>query len=296
MTKLLLIAALILPFVTQSSTILRSSVSQHSNGDDWQRMVLREEEFSVFVPIQPNALVQPDEYSFSGGGEKVLGYRAYSGYASGFIFVVESYRAARPQKLIKDVNRLFRNLGRVPLEPSNDKNFVGFGASKYTLGRNNFTGNVYVFAGRQHVYVVIVAAKTAGHPSFNRFLSSFTLGENAVAGSVMPKAEDDSATAGPAPESVVPTEETTMKAIVVWKPEPNYTEVARLNQRTGTVVLKGTFTSSGQVVITDLIKPLKDGLTEQAIAVAKNIKFFPAEKDGQLVSVSLQLEYNFNLY
>jgi TonB family protein len=210
--------------------------------------------------------------------------------------VVETYKAARPQKLLKDVNRLFRNLGRVQLEPSAETNFVGLGASKYSLGRNNFTGNVYVFTGREHVYVVIAAAKTSGHPSFNRFLSSFTLGENGLTGTVTPNVEDESVVADPAPGNVIPGKETSTKAIVVWKPEPNYTEAARLNQRTGTVVLRGTFTSSGRVIITDVIKPLRDGLTERAIAAAKNIKFFPAEKDGKPVSVSLQLEYNFNLY
>ena len=84
--------------------------------------------------------------------------------------------------------------------------------------------------------------------------------------------------------------------IVVWKPEPAYTESARTDQRTGTVVLKGIFTPAGQVIITAVVKGVKDGLTERAIEAAKNIKFFPAEKEGKPVSVSLQLEYNFNLY
>jgi hypothetical protein len=37
-------------------------------------------------------------------------------------------------------------------------------------------------------------------------------------------------------------------------------------------------------------------LTERAIAAARQIQFLPAVKDGQLVSVAMQLEYNFNLY
>jgi TonB family protein len=295
MTKLLLIAVLIFPFVTHPPPILRPSV-QNSTVGDWQRMALRDEEFSVLVPTQPSALVQPEGYWFSDGGEKVLSHRAYSGYADGFVFVIESYRASRPQKLLKDVNRLFRNFGRVQMEPSGEANFIGFNATKYTIGRNNFTGNVYVLAGREHVYVVTVAAKTTSHPSFNRFLSSFALGQNAVTGTVAPKVQDDSVVPTPAAGGLVPSKETSPKAIVVWKPEPTYTEAARLNQRTGTVVLKGTFTSTGDVIITDVIKSLRDGLTEKAIAAAKNIEFFPAEKDGQLVSVSLQLEYNFNLY
>jgi len=38
------------------------------------------------------------------------------------------------------------------------------------------------------------------------------------------------------------------------------------------------------------------GLTERAIAAARQIKFTPATKDGRPVSMYIQLEYNFNLY
>ncbi len=296
MTKLLLIAISILLFFPQPSAILRSSPAQNSTGDNWRRMILPDEEFSVLVPTQPSVLIKPDGRWFSYGGDKVLSYRAYSGYADGFIFVIESYRATRPQELLKDVNRLFRNFGSVQMEPSGEANFLGFTAMKYTIGRTSVTRNVYVFASRKHVYVVTSAAKTPGHPSFNRFLSSFALSQNGIAGTVTPKVQDDSVVAALAPGTILTSKETSPKAIVVWKPEPTYTEAARSNQRIGTVVLRGTFTSTGDVIITEVIKPLRDGLTEKAITAAKNIKFFPAEKNGQLVSVSLQLEYNFNLY
>jgi TonB-like protein len=295
MTKLLF-TVLTLLFLMQPSSIVRSVLPQNSAGDDWRRLVLLDEEFSVLVPTQPSALMQPEGFSFSDGAEKVLGHRAYSGYADGFIFVIESYRAARPHKLLKDINRLFPNLADVHSESASETNFAALGATKYTLGGNNFTGYEYVFAGREHVYAIIVAAKTPDHPSFKRFLSSFTLGQSMPPGTVTPTLEDDSVVAGPPSGTLVAHKDTTIKAIVVWKPEPNYTQAARFNQRTGAVVLKGTFTSSGHVIITDVIKPLRDGLTEKAIAAAKNIKFFPAEKDGQLVSVSLLLEYHYNLY
>jgi len=38
------------------------------------------------------------------------------------------------------------------------------------------------------------------------------------------------------------------------------------------------------------------GLTTEAVKAARLIKFHPAIKDGQPVSMSIQLEYNFNLY
>jgi protein TonB len=86
------------------------------------------------------------------------------------------------------------------------------------------------------------------------------------------------------------------KARILEKPEPQYTEAARKNQITGTVVIKAIFSSSGQVTNIIAVSKLPDGLTEKAIAAARQIRFVPATKDGRPVSMYMQLEYNFNLY
>jgi len=90
--------------------------------------------------------------------------------------------------------------------------------------------------------------------------------------------------------------EVTSKARLISKPEPQYTEDARKNQITGTVVLKVVFSSGGQVTNIRTVSGLPYGLTERAIAAARQIKFVPATKDGRQVSMWMQLEYNFNLY
>ncbi|MEN3329965.1 MAG: hypothetical protein V7638_4772 [Acidobacteriota bacterium] len=88
----------------------------------------------------------------------------------------------------------------------------------------------------------------------------------------------------------------TTKARLISKPEPQYTEDARKNQITGTVVLKVVFASNGSVQNIRTVSGLPYGLTERAIAAARQIKFTPATKDGHQVSMWMQLEYNFNLY
>jgi len=88
----------------------------------------------------------------------------------------------------------------------------------------------------------------------------------------------------------------TTKARLLAKPEPQYTEDARKNQVTGTVVLKVVFASNGSVTNIRTVSGLPYGLTERAIAAARQIKFVPATKDGHQVSMWMQLEYNFNLY
>jgi TonB family protein len=86
------------------------------------------------------------------------------------------------------------------------------------------------------------------------------------------------------------------RARLLFKPEPQYTEEARRNQITGTVMLRVVFSSAGEVVQIRAVRTLPFGLTERAIAAARQIRFVPATKGGRPVSVAMQLEYNFNLY
>ncbi len=90
--------------------------------------------------------------------------------------------------------------------------------------------------------------------------------------------------------------EVEQRARLLLKPEPQYTEEARKNQITGTVMLRVVFASTGDVVQIRAVRTLPFGLTERAIAAARQIRFVPAMKGGHPVSVFMQLEYNFNLY
>jgi protein TonB len=90
--------------------------------------------------------------------------------------------------------------------------------------------------------------------------------------------------------------EVEQKARVLSKPEPQYTEEARKTGISGTIMLRVVFSSAGEVVQIRAIRTLPFGLTERAIAAARQIKFVPAMKGGRPVSVHMQLEYNFNLY
>jgi TonB family protein len=260
-------------------------------GLDWKRMSPRDEEFSIFTPVQPSVLFYEAGSIFTQGGERVLEHRAYSGYAEGFVFVLESYKAARPGRLIGEMNRMFG--GQHPLE---EVKVDGFTGKKYQMIRSNLPGYVYDFVTNKHVYILTMAARDANNPVMAQFLSSFKLGDNSIAGDIVAKREDSSATSPVDEGEVFTPREVTRKATVVWKPEPEYTESARRNQRTGTVVLKVIFTASGHVVLSEVTLGLRDGLTEKAIEAAKNIRFLPAEKDGRAVSVRMQIEYNFNLY
>ncbi len=90
--------------------------------------------------------------------------------------------------------------------------------------------------------------------------------------------------------------EVTTKATLISKPEPVYTQRARNDQVTGTVVLRCVFASDGTVKHILIVEALPSGLTEQSVAAAKMIQFTPATLNGIPVSMWMQLEYNYSLY
>ncbi|MBP7416808.1 MAG: energy transducer TonB, partial [Pyrinomonadaceae bacterium] len=83
---------------------------------------------------------------------------------------------------------------------------------------------------------------------------------------------------------------------ILSKPRPGYTDSARQNNITGTVILRVTFLASGQVGSISPVKGLGNGLTEQAIAAARRISFEPAKTNGVPQSVTKQIEYTFSIY
>ncbi len=88
----------------------------------------------------------------------------------------------------------------------------------------------------------------------------------------------------------------TVPISITSKPRPNYTDAARTNQVQGTVTLRVTFLPSGQIGSISPVNGLPFGLTEQAIAAARNIRFEPAKKNGVPYAVTKQVQYNFTLY
>jgi len=98
------------------------------------------------------------------------------------------------------------------------------------------------------------------------------------------------------PNRIYTRDEVTQRAIVISKPEALYTEAARRNQITGTAVLRVVFSLSGEVTNIRALHTLPMGLTENAIAAARRIRFRPATRNGRPVSVYVQLEYNFSIY
>jgi TonB family protein len=83
---------------------------------------------------------------------------------------------------------------------------------------------------------------------------------------------------------------------ILSKPRPSYTEEARQNNIQGDVVLRLTFLASGRIGSISPVSGLPYGLTEQAIAAARGIKFTPATRDGIPYTKLMTVQYGFTIY
>jgi len=86
------------------------------------------------------------------------------------------------------------------------------------------------------------------------------------------------------------------KPQILYRERAKYTEEARQNKVQGVVVLSAIFNADGRITGIRVVRQLPDGLTEKAIEAAQKIRFKPATKNGEPISVRMQIEYNFAIY
>jgi len=92
------------------------------------------------------------------------------------------------------------------------------------------------------------------------------------------------------PREVAPT-----SLEVLSKPAVQYTTEARQLHVQGDVILRVTFTASGQVVVNSIVHGLGHGLDEEARRVASQIRFRPATRNGQAVDLTTNITISFQL-
>lgn len=101
----------------------------------------------------------------------------------------------------------------------------------------------------------------------------------------------------PPPPPIVPKRASVTTAFkLISKPKALYTDAARQNNVQGNVTLRVTFLANGQIGSISPVSGLPYGLTEQAIAAARNIRFEPQMVDGVPKSVTKTLQFSFTIY
>ena len=285
---LLLVSAAILVLNQSYSGMGNQGWASFQNELPWVTFAPAGEEFTMTLPQWPTVRTYPVSSPFHSDREPVLAHREYGGYGSGVVFIIECYKARRPQRLWSD----FGADASGTFE--RDISFDGVVARQYRSAQSSryatYTRRIVRFATKEHIYFVTLVTLEDTNPFEDRLLSSLRLR----------RADDRITTYERSSENILghfflPTE-VTRKAIIVSKTEPFYTPQARANQIVGAVVLEATLAEDGYVSNIAVTRGLKDGLTESAIEAARSIRFFPAEKDGKPVSQRMTLEYNFNLF
>jgi len=79
------------------------------------------------------------------------------------------------------------------------------------------------------------------------------------------------------------------------EPRPNYTEEARAHKVAGVVRARILIGSDGLVKQVRIVKGLPDGLNEEAIRAAMQMRFRPAMKGGAAVAFWMTLDVEFNI-
>jgi TonB family protein len=258
----------------------------------WKLYTIGGEDFSVALPNLP-ARHTNDEYM----EELQKSRRIYSvgAYADGVVYVI--YVVENP-KSFQSLETFIKNQG-VSSTDLTDITLDGFSGKKDSRDDSQY------FATKDRLYQFMAMGAPLDDPRITTFFSSVSLHQKKDSLKIVdgpglpyePPASPEPANANADPAKQLFTgKEVQKKVRLGMKPEPSYTEDARKNAVTGTVVLKCVFRSNGSVTDIRLVTGLPYGLSERAIDAARKIKFIPAIKDGKFVSMWMQLEYNFNLY
>jgi TonB family protein len=90
--------------------------------------------------------------------------------------------------------------------------------------------------------------------------------------------------------------EVDVKPRIRSKPDPGYTEAARRAGVSGRVVVAAVLCGTGEVGDVEVIQGLPHGLSEEAVKAARRIKFEPARKEDERVSVRVRVLYDFQVF
>ena len=264
----------------------------------WKTYTVKGEDFVVDLPTHP-AMHTSGE--FIARARKNTKIRQLGAYADGVVYTIQIFENPVPREPLGEfVGRLS---GRVwDRATSRDISLDGF-AGKALSPMDRASGMAQFFSADNRLYEFAAFAVAEDDPRVKKFFSSISLkkkkdSEEVSDGQGIPYEPVTVSGAAnlSAGQELLTGKQVDRKARLAMKPEPNYTEAARQNKVTGTVVLKCVFSSTGSVTSIRTVSDLPHGLTERAIDAARKIKFIPAMKDGKFVSMWMQLEYNFNLY
>ena len=211
--------------------------------------------------------------------------------AKGVVYTIHIVENPKPRVSLETFIQEQTKANSGSLTSERDLTVDGFAAKEFAYADGQ--GLVQFVATDDRLYEVSAQGAPAGDPRINTFFHYFSLKKKDGAIQVSESVQAGALEAG---AGIYLGKDVDTKVRLIKKPEPVYSERARGEQVTGTVILKCVFAADGTVSNIRVVSGLPFGLTEKAIEAARKIRFVPATKDGKNVSMWMQLEYNFNLY
>ena len=272
--------------------LLAGSAGAQTDPSEWHRYTVKDEQFSVALPVPPSthiAVIRGDPR-----GERLE--ITLSSFAGGVVYLVHVFENRSPKKSLSTFIKERPSFAR-RVNHKSERELTLEGVAGKTFSFVGIDGAVQFFSKDDRLYQFAAYGAPQDDARVTRFFSSISLANNKDAFQLpdnMPARASTSSSA--ASEQIFTPKEVDKNFQVIMNPVPQYTEEARQEQIKGTVVLQCTLSASGHVTSISVVSGLPRGLTEMAIAAARQTRFIPAMKDGKYVSISTRLVYHFNLY
>jgi TonB family protein len=287
------VSLLLASYVAQTAERRQVPQRMRSNPLSWVKYTVKGEEFSVALPTLP-AMTTSKVFDPRIRKNR-LQRRLQTSDLDGVLYTIDIFENSGPPQSLEEFIATQQTNSGYELTNEQSLNIDGFSGKEYSFKDKTSSGVVQFWATAKRLYRFAARGSDAQNGGVKQFFATISLGK---------KADGIAVTDGPgvplpsyisADVDTFTGKEVDVKVRILAKPEPFYTEEARKHRITGTVILMTVFAKTGQVENIRVVLGLPYGLTEQAIAAARKIKFTPAMKDGKPVSMWIQLEYNFNL-
>ena len=296
----------------------------------WVKVSPSDEQFSVMMPQSPESKTQKNNYgplevdaTLYSVKEQGVSYNLWSlknrNYRNMQSLSAEEYLDDCADLVSESLLKLRREKHQpfFPMFYQHELQTGGIPGREYLLREGEKQGLVRVFVKGEKIYVLAVFNSKGNVAGTGRFLGSFepdraraqtaqtdtvanteqpTGGTGRAGGPEREKQSSDNPGGATDYDRIFDIKEVTVRARLLSRPPPGFTDTARKYHVTGTVVLRAVLSKTGEVTDISVVKGLPHGLTRTAIEAIKLIKFTPATKDGIQVSQRVQVEYHYNLY
>jgi len=243
--------------------------------------------FSVLLPLDP--AITTSKVPRKDGKERTKRFLTVT--MNSVVYSIEVLENLKPTQLLEEF--ITESNASFQYDPATERNLTvdDLPGKEYSAQTETTTTVMQFFATEDRLFRFAATGPTAAAPVIGDFFASIRLWKNIYTGGM----DASKSSAGATGEKIYIGRDVDVKASLRKKPKPSYTNDARNNGVEGTVILRAVLSKTGRVENILVFAGLPYGLTEQAIKVARKIRFVPAMKDGKAVSMWIQLEYNFSL-